>query len=66
MIDFAIGVILGVLIMALVDDKIKFHKGKSPEKAQEATEQEIRKAERVAREYMNFMTYDGTEQEDSQ
>lgn len=64
MIEFALGVIVGVLFMALIDDKIKFCKEKPQEKAREPTEQEVRKAERTAREYMNFMTYDGSEQED--
>ena len=61
MIEFALGVIVGLLIMALVDDKIHIGKPKEKEKP---TEQEVRKAEQCAREYMNFMTYDGTEQDD--
>ncbi len=66
MIEFALGIIVGVLFMALVDDKIKIRKGKPPEKAREPTEQEVRNAERAAREYMNFMTYDGTPQDEIQ
>lgn len=64
MIEFALGIIVGVLFMALVDDKIKIRKAKLSEKAREPTEQEIRNAERAAREYMNFMTYDGSEQDE--
>lgn len=64
MIEFVLGFIVGVLLMALVDDMIKNRKEKLHEKVREPTEQEIRNAERVAREYMNFMYYDGSEQED--
>ncbi len=63
MIEFALGVIVGLLIMALTDGKIRI---KKPKNEVQPTEQEIRNAERAAREYMNFIVYDGTEQDEVQ
>lgn len=61
MIEFALGVIVGLLVMGLIDEKIRIGKKPVP---QEPTEQEVRKAERAAREYMNFMNYSGDPQDD--
>lgn len=64
MIEFALGIIVGMLFVVIVDGKIKIRKAEPTEETREPTEQEIRKAERAVREYMNFMTYDGTTQDD--
>ena len=61
MIEFALGVIVGLLIMALIDERIKIGK---PKKGEAMSADAKRTAERAAREYMNFLQYDGTEQED--
>ncbi len=60
MIEFALGIITCLLLVSYKDGKI--HIGKK-EKTEQPTEKEVRDAERAAREYMNFMAYDGTEQE---
>lgn len=66
MTECLLGVAIGCLLCLMVKDRLQIPSfGKKPQKkAREPTEDEIRQAKRAAREYLNFMTYDGTPQED--
>ena len=61
MIEFALGLIVGLLVMALIDEKIYIGK---PRKQKDMSVDDKRAAEKAAREYANFMTYDGTAQDE--
>lgn len=60
MIEFALGIITCLLLVSYKDGVIHIGKKK---KTEQPSEKEVRDAERIAREYTNFMTYDGTEQD---
>jgi hypothetical protein len=62
-----LAVIAGYLLAYLprvVAFAVKNNKPKASAKREETTEAELRKAQRTIKEYMNFMTYDGSAQDD--
>lgn len=59
-------VVCGVLLCLLIKGELKVptFKRKPAEKAREPTEAEMRQFKRAVKEYSNFMTYDGSTQDD--
>lgn len=66
MVEVLIGIVVGYVLALMPKIPVLFTRRQKvvEEKARNPTETEVRKAQRALREYTNFLTYNGDEQED--